>query len=252
MSRTSLDEILQYLKSFSGFEGIEIHQWPAWNPIATVDQLKGDFIERCKNTQYSERATTELSLYDRLQSLGKLDAVLTEPVIEDIRGSLETFEVAERQRMLQGEHKSPHNFPLQFHTGLLYAIFQHVKQLRKLLQDYGVTEQRISPYLQAAHELMIREARALHPMYPFGETKYKPESRTRSWDYMIRSIYGTVSQAANSAGVGRGRTELSIQLTKIVCSPSKFFHPGSTPTAEAIRDKIKKRYRERLRARRLV
>jgi hypothetical protein len=245
MSRISLDEVLRYLKPYSRFEGIELDQFPipasVHKHFPTTDKLKEYFVERCKKTPYSDRATTETSLYDRLQSLGVLGAILTDPIVEEIRWTLEVFEIEERQRALQGKHYSPHQFPEQFHRGLLYAIFRHVKQLRKHLKDYEVKEQRIAPYLKAAHELMIREARALFPMYPFGGSSYRPRTMERSWDDLIVSIFDIVFQALKAAGARRGRKELSIQLTKVVCSPSEFFHPGSIPTSAGIRTKVERR-----------
>lgn len=245
MSRTSLDEVLRYLKPYSRFEGIELDQFPipasVHKHFPTTDKLKEYFIERCKKTPYSDRATTETSLYDRLQSLGILGAVLAGPVVEEIGWALEVFEIEERQRTLRGQHHSPHQFPEQFHRGLLYAIFRHVKQLRKHLKDFEVDERRIAPYLKAAHELMIREARALFPMYPFGGSGYRPATMERSWDDLIVSIYRIVFQAFKAAGAKRGWKELSIQLTKVVCSPSEFFQSGKIPTSEGIRTKVELR-----------
>jgi hypothetical protein len=245
MARTSLDEILRYLKPFSRFEGIEIDQFPipslVHREFPTRYQLKKDLIQRCKTTQYSERSTTELSLDGRLQSLGLLDAVVSDPVIEEISYELEVFEIEQQERALKGKYLSPHKFPLQFHRSRLNKIFRHVKQL----QDDEFKYKRPTANLKAAHELMIREARALFPMYPFGGAGYKPTTATRSWDSLILSIYDTVFAALKSADAGRGRKELAIQLTKVICSPSKFFHPDSTPTSESVRNKIERRSAKR-------
>src|ERR1700680_1730108 len=225
MSRENLDEVLRYLRPHTRWQAIVLHQGPI-HKFQTADQVKEHFIRLCKNTPYSERTTITLTLYDRLQSLGVLNAFLADPVVEEIGCFLEVFEMQERERTLQNSHYSFHEFPVQFHRSLLQMIFQHIKRLQKLLERYDVKEQHIAPYLNAAREQMLREIRALLPLYPFGDTDYNPETMTQSWDVMILCIYDILSEALKAAGVNRGRKELTIQLTKVVCSPSEFLHSG--------------------------
>jgi hypothetical protein len=92
---------------------------------------------------------------------------------------------------------------------------------------------------------MVKEARALFPLYPFSKTDYTPIGRKQSWIQVVRSVYDILFSALRSYRVNRGRKEVAIQLTLVFCAPSQFFPSGSNVTAESIRKAIERRARSR-------
>ena len=241
MAKISLDEVLRYLKPFARFEGIQINQLPALEQFATIEQLRKDFVQRSKQLNRSERSTTKQSLDDRLESLGLLKTVLADPVVEEIRCILQVFEIEERERRLLDKNKSAHSVPTQFHRSLLCATFVYVQEVRRIAGKFEVSELRYAPYLDAAHRLMIREARALNSIYPFGKTVGEPATGSQSWHDMIIAVYSIILESLKAARAGRGCQELAIQLTRVICSPSEFFRPGNTPTSQSIKDQLRSR-----------
>jgi hypothetical protein len=84
MPRKSLDKILRYLKPFTRYEGIAVHEFKVpevvHSQFPNFERFKEILTERMKKTRFSHRSTSEVTLFARLQSLGALDAVLSKVV----------------------------------------------------------------------------------------------------------------------------------------------------------------------------
>lgn len=241
MAKTGLNEIKRDLWSITRREGIVIDQIPFLRSVReqNVDQLKEHLIERLKGSSYPFPATrkTRGTMLDRLQSKGVMNAFVSEPVLTDIKCALELFEIEQRERALQDKGGSSGNYDVQFHRGMLQAMFQHNKRVQKLLNEYTVPEQWMAQYSKAVYEQMKKEIKAISPLYPFGD----PASLSRSWNALILSIYDILTEAFAKTELVRGRKALAIQLTAIICSPSDFFCPGTGVSPEAVRRIIQRR-----------
>jgi hypothetical protein len=249
MSRKSLDEILRYLQPFTKYEGIAIHELKVHetvhNKFPTFDNFRKILTERFQRRRYSDRSTSNVTLFERLQSLDALDEILSKPVIEEIQTLLEVFEMEERLRSLDREHRSSRMLPAEFHRSVLRATHGHIMQLHKILQQHQVETDWLNDYISACHQQMIREVRALSPLYPFGEPKLSQDTITKSADELTPTVCDILDDALRSAGVRKGRKELALQLTAVFCSKSSFFSQGFS--AEALRQKIQRRERSRTR-----
>jgi hypothetical protein len=171
--------------------------------------------------------------------LKALDAVLSKSVVETIQTFLEVFEMEERLRSLDDRHFSSHGFPPEFHRSALRAIHGHILQLNKLVKRYDAANDWFKDYISACHTEMIREVRALSPLYPYGEVRLRSNTITKSQEELIRVIYSILKDALLSAGVCKGRKELSIQLTTVFCA--RF-------SSEAVRKQIERREQSRRRS----
>ena len=240
MARKSLKKILTYLQPFTRYEGIEIQEFEVpvavHNKFPRFNDFKEILIGRLKKRPLSDRSTSGVSLFDRLQSLGALNAILSESVIEEIQSSMVMFEIDEQLRLLENRHLSSHNFSTEFHRTALRAIHGHILTFRKIAEKYEVGNEWLIEYLSACHKQMIREVRALFPLYPFGNRRLSNETTTQSADDLIPSIYNTLQNALRSSGVRRGRKELSLQLTSVFCECSAFF--SGDFSADSVRNKI--------------
>lgn len=242
MSRKSLNQILQYLQPIPRHEGItDEYGLPESVPrkFPPLDKFKEILIERCRNVRF-ERKSSTVTLFDRLESLGLFDKVLSETVVEEIQTLLGVFLIEDRERSKDG-NRSFRNFPLEFHRATLRSIYAHVLQVQDLLKRYQVGSEWLGDYMSAIRKQMIREVRALYPTYPIKWPP--PRTLTDSADQLILQVYGVLDDILRSSGVGRGRKELSIHLTSVFCSYSEFFPYGFS--SESVRKKVERHERFR-------
>lgn len=231
--------ILKYLQPLTKFELRDFDDFRSLlRKFPTPKEHKEILISRFKQRGRSDRSTSDVTLYEHLRSLGLLKAVLSGPVIEKIQFSLEVFEIEEQLRLLESRRQSFRNFPAEFHRAVLRAIYDNILKLHSLADRYAVKSDWFNEYISASHKQMIEEARALFPLYNSGERRLSTETSTKSEDALIPSVYFDLQDALESAGLDRGRKELSIQLTSAFCQRSSFFSASFSP--EAVRQKIQR------------
>jgi hypothetical protein len=217
---------LRYLKPYAKYKAISLHEFSL--PVAihkkfpVYEEFRKLLIARFKKLRFSERSTLPVSLHERLQSLGALDAILSRSTVEDIQMSLELFEIDEQLRANADSHLSSRGIPVEFHLGILRAIYHHIVHLERLLTRHQVGDQRLDPYLSACRAEMVRQVQAVFPLYPV-KTPIRDHfgSRSESTDDLVRSVYQTIDKVLLKKGLGRGRKTLAIQLTSAFCSGSQ-------------------------------
>jgi hypothetical protein len=209
MARTALADIIQYLQSHR--QAIVLEEIPVFTTVEaafpTAEQLGNQLLKRLKELSYPYPETTKVrrTFFERLQSLGLVDTLLSESVLGEIRTALLVFEIEERQRELQREGRSGHKNPLGFHRSILQAIFQHVQKIRKLVNEHQPNDQWMARYLHAADEQMFEEARAIFPFYPHVSPRHFPTKLSLSWRDMLLSVYDIVWTALERGGLKRCR-----------------------------------------------
>jgi integrase len=101
VSKTSLDEILNYLRPLTLrvviLEGNKAFEH-ARNKMPTVEVFKRIVIDKLGKRPISERSTSGVRLYERLESSHLLDVVLSESVLDEIRTYLFSLDRGARWR----------------------------------------------------------------------------------------------------------------------------------------------------------
>jgi hypothetical protein len=246
VSKTSLDEILNYLRPLTR-RAIVLQENKAFEhaqkKMPAAEVFKRIVIDELKKRPISERSTSGVRLYQHLESLHLLGTVLSESVLDGIRSFLEMFEVEERLRSLEERHMSSLNVAAEFHVSVLRELYSHIFKLNEILQRHDVPAERLRDYISGCQQEMMRQLRAISPLYPFGKVKLSTTS-TESEQDLIPAVYNTVDDALKAAGYRRGRRELCIQLTHLFCSTSDFLSQHFT--AEAVRKEIERIEKRRI------
>jgi hypothetical protein len=241
MPKKPFAEIDEYFKSSAVRRAIRPDQEPLIAAVQTefpaIEAFRNYLLEQFKKYPYPypEERKSRRTLFDHLQSFHLLDALLTEPVLLEIRVALFLFEVDQREREPEQADR------LKFHRNVLHSIFRHIQAIRGLLNENRVDVRWMARYLRAADEQMVQEAQAIYPLYPYVVSRRGSPAPTVSSREMLLWTYDVVSGALIGAGLRRGRKELAIQLTAIICSPSHFLHTVPV-TPDAVRKHVE-RYR---------
>ena len=196
-------------------------------------------IAQFQKTPDSDRNTSGVTLFERLESSHALEAILSRPFVEDIQTSFEFFEIEEQLRANAFHHLSSRSLPVEFHLGILRVIYGHIAQIETFLRRNQAEEQSLDRYLSACRAEMVRQVQALFPLYPVTtRSRDHFEKRPKSTNDLVRHVYKAIDEVLLNESVWRGRKALAIQLTSAFCSASPI---GSFVSPEAIRARLRKR-----------
>jgi len=208
--------------------------WPA-------EMLRQSLIARLRKFAYPQpegrrSEKKQKTFYERVKAARIIDSLLNGELFWTIRLWMVLLTASEMEKDLRDENFSPYYCPIPFHREMIEALIANIAKIQELLRRHEVGKEWASECLAALDAQLVREVRGIFLYYPGSPPTEKVVSSPR--DYQVE-IHDAFLRALENAHVTKGKQNLAIQLTSLVCSPLNCIDTRRLdPSPDAIRKKI--------------